>query len=91
MGKCNFASSLRMQEEMRELNSKRISGDLRKNSLPVTDVGSWEGQRKYSRKRLLGAFSQAEVAIQRRKPKQVPIQRGPGRQSQRPLSSWDAL
>lgn len=46
MGKCYFASSLGIQEEISELDSRRISSNVRMNSLPVTDVGLWEGQPK---------------------------------------------
>lgn len=45
MGKCYVASSLGTPEEMSEVSSERISSNVRKNSLSVTVVGQWEGQR----------------------------------------------
>lgn len=74
MGKFYFASSLGTPEEMSELNSKRISSDVRKNSLPVTAVGREDGDQQ-SHRSLRGAFMGAGAVTQRRGLKRAPILR----------------
>lgn len=86
MGKCYFASSLRIQEEISELNSKRINSNVRTGSLPVTDVGLGEGQWKSSWKPLLGGFQPSRDCHPEEGAELSP--KGPRRSSQSPLSSW---